>query len=29
MKKLGLLVAVSVGLSACAGGMNGGNPAGN
>ena len=29
MKKLGLLVAVSVGLSACAGGMNGGTTAGN
>ena len=29
MKKLGLLVAVSVGLSACAGGMSGGSTAGN
>ena len=29
MKKLGLLVAVSVGLSACAGGMNGGTMPGN
>ena len=29
MKKLGLLVAVSVGLSACAGSMNGGTTAGN
>ena len=29
MKKLGLLVAVSVGLSACAGGMNGGTTGGN
>ena len=29
MKKLGLLVAVSVGLSACAGGMNGGTTPGN
>lgn len=29
MKKLGLIVAVSVGLSACAGGMNGGTTAGN
>lgn len=29
MKKLGLIVAVSVGLSACAGGMNGGTTSGN
>ncbi len=29
MKKLGLLVAVSVGLSACAGGMSGGSTPGN
>ena len=29
MKKLGLLIAVSVGLSACAGGMNGGTAPGN